>query len=280
MNSLRRIDLPQVLGILLLGGIVFLLPLASQAAPATPAEGNADADATDTIQLQPEFRFDDPRPPADADPAAGEDRNLLQGQTTFDDPRPRPDRDTIQLQPQIRFDDPRPPADADPAAGEDRNLLQGQTTFDDPRPRPDRDTIQLQPQIRFDDPRPPADADPVAGQDRNLLQGETTFDDPRPEDPPRAELPPQSAVVPNDERPTLSMNPSTGPVTVMYGQDDLRVEVYEITGRRVAAFDGSAGRAQWDGRDSYGRPVARGIYFARVMTGPGTPGAVVRIVRR
>jgi hypothetical protein len=188
MNSLRRIDLPQVLGILLLGGIAFLLPLASHAAPATPAEGNADADATDTIQLQPEFRFDDPRPPADADP--------------------------------------------------------------------------------------------VAGQDRNLLQGETTFDDPRPEDPPRAELPPQSAVVPNDERPTLSMNPSTGPVTVMYGQDDLRVEVYEITGRRVAAFDGSAGRAQWDGRDSYGRPVARGIYFARVMTGPGTPGAVVRIVRR
>jgi hypothetical protein len=49
------------------------------------------------------------------------------------------------------------------------------------------------------------------------------------------------------------------------------VEVYDVTGRRVrnlvnAELPAGTHRAQWDGRDSIGRPVSNGIYFVRTSS--------------
>jgi uncharacterized membrane protein len=60
------------------------------------------------------------------------------------------------------------------------------------------------------------------------------------------------------------------------------LSVYDASGRRVASLmhdDLSAGRhsVSWDGRESDGRPVAAGLYFARLITPQGS--AMRRIVR-
>jgi flagellar hook assembly protein FlgD len=52
------------------------------------------------------------------------------------------------------------------------------------------------------------------------------------------------------------------------------IELYDVRGRRVVVLaDGErpAGRhtAVWDGRDSQRRPVANGVYFARLVTAQG-----------
>ena len=78
--------------------------------------------------------------------------------------------------------------------------------------------------------------------------------------------------------PTLSLapnpfNPATTIVFSLPQTQHLRVEVYELNGRRVAVLaDGvfPAGPSQiiWQGRDDGGRNMASGVYFVR-LTGPG-----------
>ncbi len=53
---------------------------------------------------------------------------------------------------------------------------------------------------------------------------------------------------------------------------DVRIEVLDVTGRRVATLvDGPLGEGShavdWDGRDAEGRPAAAGIYFCRLTAG-------------
>jgi flagellar hook assembly protein FlgD len=60
------------------------------------------------------------------------------------------------------------------------------------------------------------------------------------------------------------------------------LSVYDASGRRVATLlhsDLPAGRRSvtWDGREASGRPVAAGLYFARLVTPQGS--ALRRIVR-
>jgi hypothetical protein len=53
------------------------------------------------------------------------------------------------------------------------------------------------------------------------------------------------------------------------------IELYDVRGRRVAVLVGGespAGRhvATWNGLDAAHRPVANGVYFARLLTMQGT----------
>jgi len=80
------------------------------------------------------------------------------------------------------------------------------------------------------------------------------------------------------ERPTLALvpNPFNPQTTVTFSLPQsvrLRVEVYDLTGRRIAVvadevFGAGANRVIWQGDNSSGRPVASGVYFVR-LTGPG-----------
>jgi flagellar hook assembly protein FlgD len=80
-------------------------------------------------------------------------------------------------------------------------------------------------------------------------------------------------------RPELSVwpsqpNPFRTSTTLRFDlprDQEVRVTVHDVTGRRVAVLrDGPerAGRHSlgWDGRDALGRRVAAGVYFARVST--------------
>ncbi len=68
-------------------------------------------------------------------------------------------------------------------------------------------------------------------------------------------------------------NPTTTVSFVVAGRPtDVTLAVYDISGRRVATLvDGLTGPGEhkvvWDGRDSSGRPVASGVYFARLEAG-------------
>ncbi len=69
--------------------------------------------------------------------------------------------------------------------------------------------------------------------------------------------------------------PKDGPV---------RLEIYDVTGRRVARpidgarFPAGAHRVAWDGRDGAGRPVASGVYFLRLeAAGESRSGKVIRL---
>jgi hypothetical protein len=128
------------------------------------------------------------------------------------------------------------------------------------RKRPQRVFDEDQPELGANRPRP-----------------ERPFDEGRPErgaNRPRPERPF------DEDQPRLSTNPSTGPVEIRYGSTELRVDVFDVTGRRIATLSGAAGTASWDGRDTSGRTVARGIYFARVLAAQEGSPKVVRITRR
>jgi hypothetical protein len=58
-----------------------------------------------------------------------------------------------------------------------------------------------------------------------------------------------------------------------------RLEVYSLSGRRAwsRALPAAASRVDWDGRGYDGRPVAPGVYFARLLDREGV--ATLRIVR-
>jgi flagellar hook assembly protein FlgD len=69
-----------------------------------------------------------------------------------------------------------------------------------------------------------------------------------------------------------SPNPMTSTTTLAFdlpGATDVTLRIYDITGRLVrelAAMHLPAGRHEmrWDGRDSSGRLLARGVYVARL----------------
>jgi hypothetical protein len=69
--------------------------------------------------------------------------------------------------------------------------------------------------------------------------------------------------------------PSAGPFHLVWAAalPPAGGEILDVAGRRVVplpewSLDGRGYLASWDGRDARGRPVAAGIYFARVVT-PG-----------
>ena len=59
----------------------------------------------------------------------------------------------------------------------------------------------------------------------------------------------------------------------------VRAAVYDVTGRRVASLVDAAASGprtfHWDGRDDSGEPLARGVYFVRVMAGGAVASAKV-----
>ncbi|MEZ5063646.1 MAG: T9SS type A sorting domain-containing protein [bacterium] len=115
--------------------------------------------------------------------------------------------------------------------------------------------------------------------DANLGLQETVMSWERPDASETVRLPSAEAEL-TEERPAAFPNPSSGSVTVSMGSTDVSVDVYDVTGRRVASFAGSAGRADWDGRDVSGRTVSAGIYFARVTSRADAPAHTVRLVRK
>ena len=79
-------------------------------------------------------------------------------------------------------------------------------------------------------------------------------------------------------RPTLALSPNPfNPMTTIAfnlpASQRVRVEVYDLTGRRIAVvaddvFGAGENRLTWRGTDNSGRSMASGVYFVRV-TGPG-----------
>ena len=67
-------------------------------------------------------------------------------------------------------------------------------------------------------------------------------------------------------------NPFRSKVRLSYSQETsspLRIEVFDVSGRRVRAFDAAGARSSevsWDGRDDGGRQVARGLYFIQLRS--------------
>jgi outer membrane protein assembly factor BamB len=69
---------------------------------------------------------------------------------------------------------------------------------------------------------------------------------------------------------------------VMPARGTVRLAIHDVGGRRVRTLvdeerDAGEDFAVWDGRDRHGRPVASGIYFARLVAGPDT--VVKKLVR-
>ncbi len=84
-------------------------------------------------------------------------------------------------------------------------------------------------------------------------------------------LPARTAILSNYPNP---FNPSTVVAFDLAARGRVRVEIYDVLGRRVATLaDGSfeAGRHRlvWNGLDSRGRAVASGVYICRLDTGTG-----------
>lgn len=78
-------------------------------------------------------------------------------------------------------------------------------------------------------------------------------------------------------------NPARGPVVLDWPgahPGTSRVELFDVAGRRVRAYDAIRLPLRWDGRTTGGEPVAPGIYHARI-TGPDgrAAGVTIRVVR-
>jgi hypothetical protein len=73
-----------------------------------------------------------------------------------------------------------------------------------------------------------------------------------------------------------SPNPFRHGTTIAYGNGragPVAVTVHDVQGRLVATLldrfeAGSGGTVRWNGTDALGRPVAAGVYFCRIATGP------------
>jgi hypothetical protein len=84
--------------------------------------------------------------------------------------------------------------------------------------------------------------------------------------------------VPDRETLRVEPNPGRAPHTFSFAlpqAGEAALDVFDVAGRRVATLrsgPAAAGmfRVVWDGRDAGGRPVADGVYFARVRTPEGT----------
>jgi hypothetical protein len=67
-------------------------------------------------------------------------------------------------------------------------------------------------------------------------------------------------------------NPSTIVAFDLPARERVRIEIYDVLGRRVAtltdrAFDAGRHRLIWDGKDDRGHPVASGVYICRLDAG-------------
>lgn len=71
-------------------------------------------------------------------------------------------------------------------------------------------------------------------------------------------------------------NPAGGPISLFAAlagaQSDVPIlEIYNVAGKRVLRLEGAAGSREfsfvWDRRDKDGKPVASGVYFARLQVG-------------
>ena len=81
------------------------------------------------------------------------------------------------------------------------------------------------------------------------------------------------ACFPNPSNATVSFTRGAGPATAL--------DVYDITGRRVATLEPNVGVAglswSWDGRDTHGARVAAGSFFARPRDGSTRALRVTRV---
>jgi hypothetical protein len=70
-------------------------------------------------------------------------------------------------------------------------------------------------------------------------------------------------------------NPFGEETTIAYtlsGEREVKIEIYDVLGRRVRRLVGetqAAGlhRVRWDGENRYGTPVGSGVYFYRIKAG-------------
>jgi subtilisin family serine protease len=78
-------------------------------------------------------------------------------------------------------------------------------------------------------------------------------------------------------------NPARGPVVLdWYGPAAgglNRVELFDVTGRQVRAYDAVRLPLRWDGRTATGELVAPGVYHARITGVDGTAGVTIHVVR-
>ncbi len=84
----------------------------------------------------------------------------------------------------------------------------------------------------------------------------------------------------------VSPNPSRGPTSVSFVAPPgttVRVDIYSVAGKLVAradsGSDGVRGTASWNGLDAAGRPVASGVYFARLVSDDEMDQAKIVLVR-
>jgi hypothetical protein len=107
-----------------------------------------------------------------------------------------------------------------------------------------------------------------------------------------AQCDPQSIVTEGDglsDRLALRVHPNPSFGTTMIclslpGEASVRATVHDVGGRRVRSLQGGVMRAgvhdlRWDGCDDVGRPIAPGVYLARVSTNEGTASARIVISR-
>jgi hypothetical protein len=64
----------------------------------------------------------------------------------------------------------------------------------------------------------------------------------------------------------VTPNPAREGITIL-SQSSEPMEIFDVTGRRVALLRGSPSGIQWDGTDETGRPVGSGIYYCRFRSG-------------
>ena len=70
---------------------------------------------------------------------------------------------------------------------------------------------------------------------------------------------------------------------IKFGQvpEEIAIKVYDVSGRRVWTYDSasSGGTVTWDGRNSDGRRIASGVYFAVIKGGGQTVTRKIGVVR-
>jgi hypothetical protein len=87
---------------------------------------------------------------------------------------------------------------------------------------------------------------------------------------------------------SVSPNPARSSSRIEYEiaeRGRVQLSVYDVAGRLVREvvdgdLDAGLHTTRWDGRDRSGRPVAAGVYFAKLETSRGRPDAVKMIVVR
>ncbi len=93
-------------------------------------------------------------------------------------------------------------------------------------------------------------------------------------DAPVAVAPPVLRCWPNPFREAIFLAPATP------SSEAHAINVYDISGRLLRRLEASPlAAAQWDGRDSVGRPLPSGVYFARLAAGSGADPVKLVLLR-